>query len=95
MPALDIVEGVGLKRVLLTFGKGMKKRSRREGKRVRTDYKPDGLRLRRTIRGKVISPSITQINLRILKEGHKKLLEIFPEQNKPKEAPKAEQVQAQ
>ena len=26
-----------------------------------------------------------QINLKVLKEGHKKLAEIFPEQNKPKE----------
>lgn len=85
IPALDIVEGIGSKRVLLTFGKGMKKRARREGKRVRTDYKPEGLKLRRTIRGKVISPSITQINLKVVKEGHKKLSEIFPEQNKPKE----------
>ena len=85
LPALDIVEGIGLKRVLLTFGKGMKKRARREGKRKRTDYKPRGLRLRRTIRGKTISPSIIQINLKVLKEGSKKLSEIFPEQNKAKE----------
>ncbi|MDD5699998.1 MAG: S6e family ribosomal protein [Candidatus Nanoarchaeia archaeon] len=93
LPSLDIVEGVGLKRVLLTFGKGMKKRSRREGKRVRTDYKPRGLRLRRTIRGKVISPSITQINLRILKEGNKKLAEIFPEQNLPKQKAEVKPVE--
>ena len=95
LPALDIVDGVGLKRVLLTFGKGMKKRARKEGKRKRTDYKPKGLRLRRTIRGKVISPSIIQINLKILKEGHKKLSEIFPEQNKTKEVPKTEQPQTE
>lgn len=88
LPSLDIVEGVGLKRVLLTFGKGMKKRARREGKRKRTDYKPEGLRLRRTIRGKTISPSIIQINLKVLKEGSKKLADIFSEQNKAKEVAK-------
>ncbi|GAI97089.1 unnamed protein product, partial [marine sediment metagenome] len=37
------------------------------------------------VRGKIISPAITQINLKILKEGSKKLLEVFPEQNKAKE----------
>jgi hypothetical protein len=41
--------------------------------------------MRKTVRGKVISPVIVQINLKILKEGHKKLSEIFPEQNQPKE----------
>ena len=87
LPSLETVEGVGLKKVLLGFGKGMKKRARREGKRKRTDYRPEGLRLRRTIRGKVISPAIIQINLKVIKEGSKKLSEIFPEQNKPKEAP--------
>ncbi|HTZ41825.1 MAG TPA: S6e family ribosomal protein [Candidatus Omnitrophota bacterium] len=87
-PSLDNVEGIGLKKVLLGYGKGMKKRPKREGKRKRTDYKPEGLRLRKTVRGKVISPSIIQINLKILKEGHKKLHELFPEQNKPKEEKK-------
>ena len=38
----------------------------------------------------VISPEIVQINLKILKEGVKKLSEIFPDQNKPKEQPKKE-----
>lgn len=94
LPSLDMVEGIGLKRVLLTFGKGMKKRARKEGKRKRTDYKPEGLRLRRTIRGKTISASIIQINLKIIKEGHKKLHEIFPEQNKPKEIKEEKPVEA-
>jgi ribosomal protein S6E (S10) len=89
-PSLEIIEGVGLKKVLLSFEKGMKKRPRKEGKRKRTDYKPSGLKLRKTARGKVISPSIVQINLKTIKEGNKKLSEIFPEQNKPKET-KAEQ----
>ena len=47
---------------------------------------PGGLRLRKTVRGKVISPLIVQINLKLIKEGSKKLSEIFPDQNKT-EAP--------
>jgi len=83
--ALESVPGTGLKGVLLSYEKGMKKRSRREGKKKRSSYTPKGLRLRKTVRGKVISPDIVQINLKIIKEGSRKLEEIFPEQNKPKE----------
>lgn len=82
--AMENVEGIGLKRVLLTYGKGMKKRSRRGGKKKLSNPKPKGLRLRKTVRGKLISPEIVQINLKILKEGAKKLSEVFPEQNKGK-----------
>ena len=58
---------------------------KKEGKIKRSKNRPKGLRLRKTARGKVISQDIVQINLKILKEGNKKLSEIFPEQNKPKE----------
>lgn len=89
--SMENVEGTGLKRLLLTYGKGMHKRPRREGKKKLSNFKPKGLRLRKTVRGKVISPAIVQINLKIIKEGGKKLSEVFPEQNQPKaEAPKAE-----
>lgn len=83
--AMKDVEGVGLKKVLLTYGKGMQKRHRKEGKRKLSNTHPKGLRLRRTVRGKIISPEISQINLKILKEGDKKLSEIFPDQNKSPE----------
>lgn len=83
--ALKSVPGTGLKRVLLSYEKGMKKRPRREGKKKRSNYTPKGLRLRKTVRGTVISPDIVQINLKIVKEGKKPLGEIFLEQNKPKE----------
>lgn len=86
-PSLEQVEGTTLKRVLLGYGKGMKKRPRKEGKKPRSNPKPKGLRLRKTIRGRIISPDMIQINLKVLKEGHKKLNEVFPEQNQPK-APK-------
>jgi small subunit ribosomal protein S6e len=81
------VPGVGLKKVLLTYGKGLNKKSRREGKKRLSNPRPKGLRLRRTVRGRVVSPDIVQINLKILKEGKKPLSEIFPEQNKPKGSP--------
>jgi len=85
--AMADAEGVGLKKLLLGYGKGMHikpKGNKKKGKR------PNGLRLRKTVRGKVISPAISQINLKILKAGSKKLAEIFPEQNKPKEEAKSE-----
>ena len=85
------VEGIGLKKLLLSYEKAMKKRPKYETKRKRTKNKPKGLRLRKTVRGKTISPEIVQINLSVAKEGSKKLSEIFPDQNKPKEeVPKAE-----
>ncbi len=85
------VQGTGTKRLLLTYGKAMKKRPRREGKKKISNPKPKGLRLRKTVHGKVISTEIVQINLKILKQGGKKLSEIFPDQNKPKEKAKKEE----
>jgi hypothetical protein len=67
----------------------MHKRSKREGKKKRSNPTPGGLRLRKTVRGKIISPAIIQINLKLIKEGSKKLSELYPEQNKA-EAPKTE-----
>lgn len=85
--ALENVEGIGLRKVLLrTYGKAFKKRPKKEGKKKRSKNKPKGLRLRKTVRGKVISQEIAQINLKILKVGNKPLSEIFPEQNKGKGA---------
>ncbi len=100
--AMENVEGIGLKRVLLTYGKAMHRRPRKEGKKKVSNPKPKGLRMRKTVRGQVISPEIIQINLKILKEGAKKLSEVFPEQNKApepevksEEAPKKEVVTEQ
>ncbi len=86
--AHEDVPGIGLKKILLSYGKAMKKRPRREGKMKVSNPTPKGLRLRKTARGNTISPAITQINLKILKEGKKKLSEIFSSQNKPKEPEK-------
>jgi len=78
------VPGIGLKKLLLSYEKGMKKRPRREGKFKVANATRKGLRLRKTVRGRVISRDIIQINLKVLKEGSKRLQEIFPEQNQPK-----------
>ena len=90
-PQLESVEGVGLKKVLLKFSdKGMNKRPKHEGKRVRAKNRPKGLKLRKTVRGKVISAATAQLNLKAVKEGSRKLSEIFPDQNKAPEQPVAE-----
>ncbi len=90
--SMENVEGIGLKKLLLTYGKAMHKRPRKEGKKKVSNPKPKGLRMRKTVRGKVISPAIVQINLKILKEGNKKLSEVFPEQNQPKETAKPQEA---
>ncbi|MBU3906939.1 MAG: 30S ribosomal protein S6e [Nanoarchaeota archaeon] len=84
-PALENVEGSILKKVLLIYGRGMKKHPKREGKKKYPKNRPGGLRLRKTVRGNTISSDVTQINLKVLKAGNKPLSDIFPEQNKPKE----------
>lgn len=71
------VEGIGLKKVLLSYEKGMKKRPKKEGKRKRTNPTPKGLRLRKTVRGNTLSTEIVQINLKVVKEGKKPLAELY------------------
>lgn len=77
--ALESVEGIARKKVLLTKGKAMKNKP--QGLSKKPVSTPKGLRLRKTVRGKVISPAISQINTQVIKEGAKKLSEIFPDQN--------------
>ena len=81
-PLYKDAEGIGLKRVLLTKGWGM-------------HDSREGVRIRKTVRGKQVAATTSQINLKVLKHGHKKLDEIFPEQNKAKEEPKKEEVKAE
>ncbi|MEK6890204.1 MAG: S6e family ribosomal protein [Nanoarchaeota archaeon] len=78
-PLSKDVEGVYLRKVLLTEGFGMRQ------------SKPHGLRKRKTLRGKVISEAVVQLNLVVVKHGGKKLHEIFPEQNQPKATKTGEQ----
>lgn len=79
--AMKEVEGMGRKKLLLRYGKGMHKKPKGDKKK---NTKSKGLRLRKTVRGKVISEEISQINMKVLKEGTKKLTEIF--------APKTEEA---
>jgi len=75
-PGLPNVQGPQLKGVLLTYGRGMHKKPRREGrKRVQSTR---GLRLRKTVRGNEISLHTVQINTKVLKEGHKKFADLLP-----------------
>ncbi|MFH1823155.1 MAG: S6e family ribosomal protein [archaeon] len=94
-PMIKGTEGQGLKKVLISFGPGMKKRPKREGKKKRSNYTPKGLKLRKTIHADIITEKITQINLKVIKEGAKKLEDIFkkeePKEEKPAEAPKQEE----
>lgn len=81
-PLSKDVEGIGLKRLLLTQGFGM-----------RDNY--PGVRRRKTVRGKIIAANTTQLNLKVIKAGSKPLAEIFADQNKAEApAPKAESVPA-
>lgn len=80
--AMKGVTGMGLKKVLLGYGKGMHKRHRFEGKKKRSNPVPKGLRLRKSVRGETISDEITQINLKTLKKGKKSLKDIFESQSK-------------
>jgi small subunit ribosomal protein S6e len=82
------VEGIGIKKLLLTYGKGLHKKPKGEKKK---GTRPKGLRKRKTVRGKVISEHTRQINVKMLKEGSKKLAEVFPEQNKAPETAPAEE----
>jgi len=83
--SLKNVEGIALKKVLLTYGKCMHKRPKGLKKKL-SNKTPKGLRLRKTVRGKVISEATVQINTKVTKESGKKLNEIFSEQNQPKTA---------
>lgn len=71
------VEGIVLRKVMLKKGWGM-------------HDSREGVRKRKTVRGKTLSNFTSQINLKVIKSGSKPLAEIFPEQNQPKEKKKAE-----
>ena len=65
------IEGLALKKVLLKRGWGM------------NDTR-EGMRLRKTVRGKSLSTATVQVNLKVVKSGAKSLVEVFPDQNQPK-----------
>ena len=83
-PGLQRLDGPGLRRELLTYGIGMKKKPKGEKKK---SSKPKGLRLRKTVRGNEISLDTVQINTKVLKEGSRKFEDLLPkkEEENPKE----------
>lgn len=84
-PGKKDIEGPELKKVLLTKGFGMHKMPRREGKKKRST--PDGLRLKKTVRGNTIGISTIQVNTAVTKEGSTKFEELLPKKEEKKEKP--------
>lgn len=86
-PLSKSVEGIALKRVLLTKGWGMRDNT-------------EGMRRRKTVRGKQIAGTTSQINIKVITVGKKNLPDIFPDQNKSavaklKNEDKKEEVKAE
>ncbi|MCD4771141.1 30S ribosomal protein S6e [archaeon] len=81
------IDGPNLHKVLLGYGRGMRKKPKGETK---INRKPKGLRLRKTVRGKEISLETVQINIKVLKEGKKKFDSLFevPGEKAKEDAPK-------
>lgn len=65
-PGLKGIKGSSVRRVLLSYGKGMRER------------RPKGLRKKKSIHGEEIAKDVVQINLKVIKEGEKKIEEIIP-----------------
>ena len=81
-PGLKDEEGPRLRKKILTYGPGLKKRPKGDKKK---NKKPKGLRFKKTIRGNQISKDTAQINLKVIKSGEKKLEELFGKKEQPAE----------
>lgn len=75
IPMNSKLDSSGRKKKLITPGVGFKS-------------KVKGIRIKRTVRGNTVSTEIHQLNIKITKKGSKKLDEIFPPKEKPKEEAK-------
>ena len=71
-PMRKDIEGIGRKKIIVTKGIGFR-------------AKTEGLRRRKQLCGNTISTEIAQINFKVVKEGHKKLDEIFPKKEEKAE----------
>ncbi len=87
-PALAFIEGSGRKKVLLTRGKGLRKI--RKKKKLKKPVR--GLRIRKAIHGNIIDDSISQINLKVTKQGAKPLEEILRKKEEVKAEEKKEEA---
>lgn len=72
IPGFVGIEGTRYHRKLLTFGPGMKDKRK-------------GLRLKKTVRGEEISQKTVQINIQVIKEGHKKFKDLLPKKEEKTE----------
>jgi small subunit ribosomal protein S6e len=86
-PVIKNIGGTGLKRVLLTHGPGLKKKPRREGKKMRGYQNPKGLRMKKTVHANLITEDIMQINLKVIKIGSQSLAKILGKEEKTEEKP--------
>ena len=84
-PVIKNVIGAGLKKVLLTHGPGLKKKPRKEGKKMRGYQNPKGLRMKRTVHGNLITEDIMQINLKVIKQGSQTIAKILGKEEKKEE----------
>jgi len=90
-PARADIKGQGVKRILLTYGVGMKRIKKGKKKKKL----PKGLKLRKSIHANVIDENIAQINVKVVKNGEKPLNEILGKgEGKEKEVKGAEQAKA-
>lgn len=69
IPGFKGIEGPGYHRNLLKFGPGMKDKRK-------------GIKLRKTNRGEEISLKTVQVNIKVVKEGHKKFHDLLPKKEK-------------
>ncbi len=76
-PMRKDVQGSARKRILAIKGVGLKKKGK-------------GVRQRKTVCGNIVHAKISQVNLKVLKEGKEKLTEAKKEGEAKAEAPKAE-----
>ena len=92
-PMRSDLEGTARKKVLITKSTGFRglKITKRKGKK---NYKVDGLRKRKYVRGNTISESIAQVNCKIVEgEGDvEMMLGLKKEEPKEEEAPKIEEA---
>jgi small subunit ribosomal protein S6e len=89
-PVISGITGTGLRRVLMTKGKGMGNKPRKEGKKIRGNLKVKGLRMKKTVHANLITETMAQVNLKVVKAGSKTLAKILGKE----EAPKTEATEA-
>ena len=85
IPQNPDIEMPGKRRLLLKEGFGYSGKKKPPGRPKKKATRREGVRKRRMSRGGVISADTMQINCKVEEAGPKKLEEIFPPKEKPKE----------